>query len=65
MDWLVTHGGHRELLAGDTAVREGDPLPSIMLVLEGALLATCASRSLEDEPRVCGDVIGLSKKICM
>jgi len=59
VDWLATHGVDRTLAAGEIALRGGDPLPSIMLVLEGAMLATSTLPSLPDERRVDGDVIGI------
>jgi CRP-like cAMP-binding protein len=39
VDWLVSHGEHRRFDTGELAVREGAPTPSLMLVLEGAMLA--------------------------
>jgi CRP-like cAMP-binding protein len=59
MDWLVTYGTRRTLAPGTIPVREGDPLPSIMLVLEGALHATSAAPGVRDEWRLRGDVVGL------
>jgi len=60
VDWLANHGEHRALALGEVVVREGDPAPSIMLVLAGSLVATSSTATLRDERRVRGDVIGIT-----
>ena len=60
VDWLADHGEHRTLALDEVVVREGDPAPSIMLVLAGSLIATSSTATLHDESRVRGDVIGIT-----
>jgi CRP-like cAMP-binding protein len=60
VDWLASHDEHRTLEPGEVVVREGDPAPSIMLVLAGSLIATSSTTTLPDESRVRGDVIGIT-----
>lgn len=58
VDWLATHGTHRRLAPGEVPVSEGDPLPSMMLVLDGAMLASSSVAAFPDEHRLRGDLIG-------
>jgi histidine ammonia-lyase len=60
VDWLAEHGEHRALALDEVVVHEGDPAPSIMLVLAGSLIATSSTATLPDESRVRGDVIGIT-----
>jgi histidine ammonia-lyase len=59
VDWIVARGVHRDFAAGDVAVREGDPTPSLMLVLEGEMLARSSLPALPNERRVKGDIVGV------
>ncbi|MCW2951882.1 MAG: phenylalanine ammonia-lyase [Conexibacter sp.] len=59
VDWLATSGLQRTLAPGEIPVREGDPLPSVMLLLEGAMLASSTIATLPDERRLRGDIIGI------
>jgi histidine ammonia-lyase len=59
VDWLVSHGIHREFAPGEIAVREGAPIPSLFLVLEGAMMARSSLPALADERRQKGDVVGV------
>jgi histidine ammonia-lyase len=59
VDWLVSHGEHRHFDTDELAVREGAPTPSLMLVLEGEMLARSSLPSLADERRQRGDIVGV------
>jgi histidine ammonia-lyase len=59
VDWIVARGVHRDFAAGDIALREGDPTPSLMLVLEGEMVSRSSLAALPDERRVRGDIVGV------
>ncbi len=59
VDWIVSQGEHRHFEAGEFAVQEGAPTPSLMLVLEGAMLARSSLPALADERREPGDIVGV------
>jgi histidine ammonia-lyase len=59
VDWIVSRGTHREFAPGDIAVQEGDPTPSLMLVLDGEMLASSSLPALADERRQRGDIVGV------
>jgi histidine ammonia-lyase len=59
VDWIVSQGEHRHFDIGQLAVQEGAPTPSLMLVLEGEMMARSSLPALADERRQRGDIVGV------
>lgn len=59
VDWLAAHGRRLAVEAGEQVLREGDPSPALLLVLEGELDARGSRPSLAVGTRVPGDLVGV------
>jgi len=56
VEWLVQHGSHQRVTKSSTLIREGEPVDSLYILLDGCLTVTAGS--LELATLLAGEIVG-------
>jgi CRP-like cAMP-binding protein len=56
IEWLAEHGSHQRVAKGSTLIREGEPVDSLFIVLDGCLTVTAGTLNVAS--LLAGEIIG-------